>query len=161
MADDGGAGNAVINDVNCTLLTSDNLDAAYHIHCEAQPKPWSKATFSDCLTSPYYALSLADSKGVSGYAIVLEVADEATLMDIAVSTSSRGQGRGQRLLNDVIHHARAHQMQSLWLEVRAGNAAAIRLYEKNGFSHIETRKGYYPAAHGREDAYIMCLSLTT
>jgi ribosomal-protein-alanine N-acetyltransferase len=43
----------------------------------------------------------------------------------------------------------------VFLEVRASNAAAIRLYEGNGFDTVGRRVNYYPAADGREDALVM------
>jgi len=46
------------------------------------------------------------------------------------------------------------------LEVRASNAAAIRLYEKQGFNKLAVRKAYYPASNGREDALLYCRSFS-
>jgi ribosomal-protein-alanine N-acetyltransferase len=43
----------------------------------------------------------------------------------------------------------------LWLEVRESNKSAIALYQNNGFDVAGTRKGYYPAENGREDALLM------
>jgi ribosomal-protein-alanine N-acetyltransferase len=61
----------------------------------------------------------------------------------ALATWSRGQGA-----------------QWLWLEVRQGNEAAQRLYERQGFRALGRRKAYYPAAGGtREDAILMSLKL--
>lgn len=145
----------------CEALDTSNIDAAYQIHRQVQPKPWSKSTFSDCLTSPYYALQVTHQDQLLGYALVLEVVDEATLMDIAVTPSARRQGVGQKLLNSIIDQCRQHSMQTLWLEVRAGNRPAITLYQQAGFEQVEVRKGYYPAEEGREDALIMCLPLVS
>jgi ribosomal-protein-alanine N-acetyltransferase len=43
----------------------------------------------------------------------------------------------------------------LFLEVRPSNTHAIGLYESAGFNEFSVRKGYYPAANGREDAILM------
>ena len=143
----------------CQALETSRVDAAYQLHCDVQPNPWSKSTFSDCLSAPYYALQITHQNQFLGYALVLEVVDEATLMDIAVSPAARRQSAGRRLLASIIHQSRQHSMQTLWLEVRAGNHAAISLYRQAGFEDVEVRKGYYPAEKGREDALIMCLRL--
>ena len=45
------------------------------------------------------------------------------------------------------------------LEVRPSNPAAIRLYDRYGFQRIGVRRGYYPAAEGREDAIVMRVTL--
>ncbi|GGW74157.1 ribosomal protein S18-alanine N-acetyltransferase [Alteromonas halophila] len=142
------------------LLSQNNVQAAYALHCEVQPNPWSVTTFEDCLTAPYYALEVTSDNQFAGYALVLEVVDEATLMDIAIAPAARRQGLGQTLLDGVIAACHSHHMQSLWLEVRAGNLPALALYQRAGFTQIETRKGYYPTEDGREDASIMCLSLS-
>lgn len=55
--------------------------------------------------------------------------------------------------------ARAEGMVQVLLEVRESNDAAYRLYRQEGFREIGRRKGYYPAASGREDARVMALSL--
>jgi ribosomal protein S18 acetylase RimI-like enzyme len=65
----------------------------------------------------------------------------------------RGQGVGGELLRRVEGSAIAAGAQLIWLHVDAENAAAIRLYEANGY-RIEGRKEkYYP--HGR--AALICL----
>ena len=40
------------------------------------------------------------------------------------------------------------------LEVRPSNTAAINCYNAAGFNEIGSRKDYYPAANGREDALL-------
>lgn len=134
---------------------SDIIEAAYQIHAESQFSPWKLTTFADCFTAPYYGLLAFKNEQVIGYAIVLEVLDEATLMDIAVTSIERGKGSGKQLLNKVIELSFDHSMNEIWLEVRASNSNAIALYEANHFQHIETRKNYYPTPSGKEDAFIM------
>jgi ribosomal-protein-alanine N-acetyltransferase len=46
-----------------------------------------------------------------------------------------------------------------FLEVRASNLAAYRLYERYGFNEIGRRRDYYPAPGGREDALVMACTL--
>ncbi len=51
---------------------------------------------------------------------------------------------------------------TIFLEVRPSNRAAILLYEKRGVNEIGVRKGYYPAVKGqREDAVILALDLVS
>jgi ribosomal-protein-alanine N-acetyltransferase len=137
-----------------------DIDAAYAIHQEVQPNPWSRNTFADCFTPPYFSLILRTNKQISGYALILLVADEATLMDIAVMKKSRGQGLGKALLLEVISHCKQQKMAEIWLEVRASNALAQSLYEQLGFEVIEIRKNYYSTSTAaKEDAVIMRLTL--
>jgi ribosomal-protein-alanine N-acetyltransferase len=41
------------------------------------------------------------------------------------------------------------------LETRPSNTAALRLYRSLGFTTIGTRRGYYQAVGGREDAIVL------
>ena len=50
--------------------------------------------------------------------------------------------------------------QECFLEVRASNHSAYRLYERYGFNEIGRRRNYYPAAGGgSEDALVMACTL--
>lgn len=64
------------------------------------------------------------------------------------------------LLEQVIDEVEKRGVATLWLEVRASNAAAIALYESLGFNEATIRRNYYPTADGREDALIMALPLS-
>ncbi|OFC68855.1 ribosomal protein S18-alanine N-acetyltransferase [Alteromonas confluentis] len=137
-------------------LIEEDVADAHQIHQQATYNPWSLATFADCLTPPYAGLVAINAENqVCGYAVILLVAGEATLMDIAVAQSVRERGLGKQLLNGVIEWCQQQQAESLWLEVRAGNTTAISLYQKAGFEDIEIRKHYYPSDSGKEDARIM------
>jgi len=48
---------------------------------------------------------------------------------------------------------------TLWLEVRASNAAAIALYEQLDFNEVSIRRNYYPTKDGKEDAIMMALTI--
>jgi ribosomal-protein-alanine N-acetyltransferase len=47
----------------------------------------------------------------------------------------------------------------VFLEVRPSNRGAQALYTRFGFERIATRRGYYPAHSGREDALVLTLAL--
>jgi ribosomal-protein-alanine N-acetyltransferase len=82
--------------------------------------------------------------------------DEAEILNIETSPDHRRQGHAQSLLAEAFDWARQNQRKAVWLEVRAGNEAAINLYRKTEFVHISTRKRYY--ADG-EDALVMKYTL--
>ncbi|MDU0355571.1 ribosomal protein S18-alanine N-acetyltransferase [Paraglaciecola aquimarina] len=142
-----------------TPLTEENSQLGFQIHSNSQFKPWSRNVYDDCLTPPYFAYYLEFEDQFLGYFIGMKVVDEATLIDIAVDKKNRGQGAGRKLLEHFIESCRRDNIQKVWLEVRESNFAAIRLYESVGFNIVETRRDYYPAKVGTEDAYIMCLEL--
>ncbi|MEA1832958.1 GNAT family N-acetyltransferase [Methylobacterium durans] len=67
----------------------------------------------------------------------------ARLSSIAVAPSRIGLGLGGRLLDAAEEDARAHDCTHLRLEVRADNAAGIRLYERRGYHRFAIKPGYY------------------
>ncbi|WP_317983480.1 ribosomal protein S18-alanine N-acetyltransferase [Salinimonas profundi] len=131
-----------------------SIDRAYHIHEQVTYSPWSYATFADCITPPYQMMVICETD-VIGYAMILMVADEATLMDIGVSPAARGKGAGKALIQKVIEICTQQKMATIWLEVRVSNSVAINLYKSQGFSDQEVRKNYYETNDGKEDAIIM------
>ncbi|QJR79934.1 ribosomal protein S18-alanine N-acetyltransferase [Alteromonas pelagimontana] len=141
--------------VNVSLMMPEQLHAAYAIHKAAVYRHWSFNTFEDCSHAPYCAYVATLEGSVIGYALLLLVADEATLMDIAIDKDHQRRGVGTALLKQVVTHSKEHNMASIWLEVRSGNKAALSLYSDFGFVTQEIRKGYYPTADGTEDAIIM------
>lgn len=86
---------------------------------------------------------------------------EAELLRIACALSQRGSGHARSLLEHGLARARSSSCDRVFLEVAAGNQAAIGLYASVGFQHVGVRKGYYPAAPGGgpEDAWMMAREL--
>mgnify|MGYP004546670863 CR=1 FL=1 len=97
--------------------------------------------------------SCGEEKNVAiGYAL-LRCFDDAELIFIAVSDGYRGRGIGGRLLGRLISEAEIRRVGSIFLEVRAGNTPALKMYENAGFKAEGIRKGYYHDP--KEDAVIM------
>ena len=63
------------------------------------------------------------------------------------------------MLRCLIGVAREHGAERVLLEVRPSNAPALALYRSEGFRTVGARRAYYPAHHGREDAFVLALSL--
>ncbi len=81
--------------------------------------------------------------------------DQADIQTIAVSQAARGQGIGKALMLELLKEARRLHTQEIFLEVRADNPAAQKLYLALGFEHIDTRKRYYQPDD--VDAWVMRL----
>ena len=94
-----------------------------------------------------------EDDAVVGYAAVSSVLDEGSLDNIAVAPEYRRRGVGEALLQEIIRRSRERELAFLYLEVRAGNEAAIALYKKHGFVPVGCRKNYYEKP--REDAILM------
>ena len=90
---------------------------------------------------------------VLGFAIFRRVGDDGELLQIAVDKVARGSGISDLLMTDVIEYAKKESLNSVFLEVRSSNEAAVNLYLKHGFTTIRVRKNYYDDPV--EDALIM------
>ncbi|KMK18697.1 ribosomal-protein-alanine acetyltransferase [Pluralibacter gergoviae] len=141
-----------------TLSTTD-LPRAFQIETRAHAFPWSEKTFASNQGERYLNLQLAVGGEMAAFAITQVVLDEATLFNIAVDPAYQRRGLGRELLEAVIDEVEKRGVATLWLEVRASNAAAIALYESLGFNEADVRRNYYPTANGHEDAIVMALPL--
>jgi ribosomal protein S18 acetylase RimI-like enzyme len=86
-----------------------------------------------------------EGDSIEGYSLVLfrNRNRVARLYSIATKPSSMRSGLAPSLLEAAQDAALKHGCTSLRLEVREDNARAIRLYERNGYRRIGSRKGYY------------------
>ena len=142
-----------------SLLSPDDLSAAWALEQRAHAFPWSEKTFASNQGERYFNLKLTVDGQLAGFAIVQVVLDEATLFNLAVDPAWQRQGIGRQLLEHLQDALSERDVFTLWLEVRASNAPAIALYEQMGFNEVTVRRNYYPTVNGREDALIMALPL--
>lgn len=145
-------------------MTLADLDTIMCIEPTLYSHPWTRGNFKDSLESGYSAWVMESGHELIGYALVMFVLDEAHLLNISVAKPYQGQGLGRCLLSHVVAVSRHHNATNLFLEVRASNTTAIRLYESMGFCEMGIRRNYYPADRkthpdGREDAVLMGLAV--
>jgi len=120
----------------------------------ATPYGWSTRNYQDSIDAAHIFYRL--EQGCSGTAVVMPLLDEAELLNIFITAEQQGQGLGQALLSGLMADLKQHGYQRLFLEVRASNAPAIRLYQRSGFQASGLRKNYYPSGTGeREHAILM------
>lgn len=143
------------NAIVFALLTADDVAQIYPIECACHSHPCSLKVLGSCFGKRYHSVKMCLDGQLIGFYIAEQVVDEMTLQNICISPAFQGKGYGQQLMADFIAAARARQATQLWLEVRRSNAPAIALYHGCGFDVAGTRKDYYPAAKGREDALLM------
>lgn len=136
-----------------------DLDAVMAIERVVFPFPWSHGNFADSLKAGYSAWVCHDGIDLVGYSVFMVALDEAHLLNISVAPGRQGEGIGARMLHWVMERAYRAGARRLILEVRPSNASALRLYEHFGFTRIGVRRGYYPAAQGREDALVLTREL--
>ncbi len=131
-----------------------DLDGVTALESSVQAFPWARGNFSDSLEAGYSLWICRSGGELIGFSVVMTVVDEAHLLNLGVCRQWQGRGFGARLLRHAMHNAQQCGAQKMLLEVRPSNARAVDLYCHFGFQQIGLRKGYYPAATGREDALV-------
>jgi [ribosomal protein S18]-alanine N-acetyltransferase len=107
--------------------------------CEAQPDAPSK------------------TPEILGFLVAHRLEGEWELENIVVAEAARHHGMGSRLMSAFVAHVRAEHGTGIFLEVRASNQNARRLYRRVGFEETGMRKNYYSSP--LEDAILCRLNL--
>ena len=145
--------------VEMTPMRAADLDEVLAIEYRLCDFPWSRSNFADSIESGYACWVCRIGAVLVGYYVVMLALDDAHLLTIGVSPAHQRQGLGARLLRHAMDVALAGGATVFLLEVRPSNSAALAMYRHFGFAQIGVRRGYYPAAGGREDALVMTHAL--
>jgi ribosomal-protein-alanine N-acetyltransferase len=121
--------------------------------------PWTQGNFADSLRAGYECRTWRLHGQLIGYFILMAAAGEAHLLNLSIAQAHQRRGYGSVLLEETTSLARALGAKNMFLEVRPSNRGAQQLYTRFGFRRIAVRRGYYPAAAGREDALVLSLAL--
>jgi [ribosomal protein S18]-alanine N-acetyltransferase len=137
---------------------AEDLRAVIELQTASGLTPWPPADFERELSAPDNIMLVAVAGGprgreVKGFFAGRLVADEFEIYDVVVAVGARRQGVGAALLGAALAAAGGRGAASAHLEVRAGNGAAIGLYQRFGFTAAGVRKAYY--RHPPEDALLM------
>src|SRR6476469_902102 len=97
------------------------------------------------------------SHRLAGYIVARVGANELHINNVAVRERYRRQGIGITLLARILEEGKCRGVEVAFLELRAGNSAALSLYEKCGFNLTARRKNYY--SEPTEDALVMTIQL--
>lgn len=140
-------------------MRKSDLKAIAAIEDKAYEFPWEPSTFKDCLSVGYCCWVGEKLGKVVAYGIVTVGAGESHILNVCISPEMQGRGYGRRMMLKLMEVAKSHKAEMMILEVRPSNPKAIKLYHDLGFNEIGTRKAYYPAQKGREDAIVMAINL--
>ncbi|MER2096706.1 MAG: ribosomal protein S18-alanine N-acetyltransferase [Pseudomonas qingdaonensis] len=146
------------DNISFRRMTEADMDAVLKIEYAAFSHPWTRGIFLDGLKN-YEIWLMFEGQQQVGHGVINVIIDEAHLLNITVKPESQGRGLGLRLLEELMKRAYASNGRECFLEVRASNQSAYRLYERFGFNEIGRRRDYYPVAGGREDALVMACTL--
>jgi ribosomal-protein-alanine N-acetyltransferase len=151
---------ALLNTLPCyRRMIAEDLDAIMAIENAVYPHPWTRGNFVDSLHTGYHCWILEAGDEIIGYGVIAIAAGEAHLLNLSVAQAWQRLGHGRAMLDFLLRLARDFDVEKIFLEVRPSNVPGRGLYAAAGFREIATRRGYYPAHGGREDAVIMELQL--
>lgn len=118
------------------------------------PSDWSIKTLSDCFNQDYFHWVIEENDKIAGFIVVKNNMDHADIMQIVINKNDQGKKLGTALLDLTLLELKKIGINTVFLEARKSNIAAMRLYEKAGFQRAGIRKKYYA---DKEDAVIMKL----
>ena len=143
-----------MTEVTMRRMNEIDVDGVLAVEEQSFTTPWSRAGFVAEMKNElsYYLVMIKNGK-IIGYAGMWVIVDEAHVTNVAILPEYRGQKLGEKLMAELIKHAKNRGAISMTLEVRTTNATAQGLYEKFGFSSRGIRRNYYTDT--QEDALIM------
>ena len=133
-----------------------DLDGVLQVERESFTSPWTREMYAWELQNRavchIYILRTPECR-VAGFCAFWLVFDEIHINNLALRSQYRGQGYGTALMHHVLIEPERLGARRATLEVRSGNAGALRLYERLGFYVAGTRRNYY--TNPVEDALIL------
>lgn len=133
----------------------DDLEALYKIELECfGHEAFAKSLFAYFLTSSDFVNLVAEvGEEIAGFVIssVQHYSNQAIghVLSLDVSGGHRRRGIGLALFCELERILVEDGVKACYLEVRADNAAALRLYQKQGFKVVEILEDYYGrSVHG-------------
>jgi ribosomal-protein-alanine N-acetyltransferase len=138
--------------------TPADVDRIAEIECASFADPWASEALETAVGLGHIRFLVAEAGGdagsrLVGYVVALVMGDEGEIADLAVDPAVRRMGVGGLLLARVEEELARDGVQTLYLEVRESNYAALGLYRATGFEAVGRRRGYY--RHPVEDALVL------
>lgn len=137
-----------------------DLPAIFRLEEASQAYPWPHWFFRHNLRRHASCWVLYSNRKIIGFAILAVRKGRAHIMNMCVDAAWRRHGLGRQLLLRLLSIARKRHATVAWLEVRASNRPARRLYRQLGFHETGIHENYYLARNGHENAIIMVRQLT-
>lgn len=145
---------AAAGEVIFRLMQDRDTEEAALIEAQSSREPWSQAAYRDALSNENACYLVAQLDGaVVGCCGLWQSFEDADICNVVVKKECRRQGIAERMLLVLMQYGRERNVENFTLEVRKGNLAAVRLYEKLGFVTEGVRKKFYD--NPIEDALIM------
>ncbi|MFA1543915.1 ribosomal protein S18-alanine N-acetyltransferase [Actinomadura monticuli] len=139
-------------------MTEADLPAVHRLERLLFPEDaWSeemlRGELADQPRTRHYVVAEEPGGEIVGYAGLAAAGGQADVQTIGVRADRRKSGVGAALLTELLDEAVRRSSEAVFLEVRADNDAAHRLYERFGFIRVGLRKRYYQPSN--VDAIVM------
>lgn len=140
-----GEGRGVSKSVMIRLLRPEDIaDLASILEESSEAARWSGESFEKLQMSEGFLALVSEMAGsVSGFVCGRQMADEGEILNLAVRRENRKKGEGRALLSAALEKLQKGGVRRVYLEVRESNTTAIAFYQKQGFSIMGRRPGYY------------------
>jgi ribosomal-protein-alanine N-acetyltransferase len=133
-----------------------DIDDILRIEAVSFTNPWTREMYLSELehrdVAFFYIARDALGEAI-GFCSCWRVIDEVHINNLAVLPEHRRSGVASALLERVLQEGLARGASRATLEVRRSNVAALKLYQKFGFSVSAVRRGYYTRPD--EDALVL------
>ncbi len=136
-------------------MEESDIAAVAALDAICQGHPWVAGHFRDELArgdDGFARVAAGAGGGIAGFVCCWVVLDEMHVGTISVDPAARRGGIGKAMLSQAHEWAVGRGATAAHLEVRAGNAGAIAMYESMGYRRVGVRRGYY--ADNGEDAVL-------
>ena len=138
-------------------LSEADLAGVLALERASYTQPWTEENFRGefhrRITLP---LGLKRGGEVAAHCFFWLLPPEIHLLNVAVAEGYRRQGLARRLITAMITIGRRAGVETIFLEARPTNTAAVTLYDSFGFTVAGRRPAYYEDG---EDALLMTLEL--
>lgn len=127
----------------------EDSDTLADIHAAAFRRGWSSAEVEALLHQTGVTALVAEysnafgRKVTAGFCLVRSSGEEAEILSIGVLPACRRRGIARGLMEETLRRLYRDGAAALLLEVDAGNAAAVALYDGLGFAKVGERPAYY------------------
>ncbi len=138
-----------------TKMTKEHIPALAELERICFSTPWSADSLTEELDNrtAHFLTAVTDDGKVMGYIGTFVVCESCYISNIAVFPDYRRRGAASALLAAASENSVKEGAQSISLEVRPSNTAAIALYRGVGFEEVGLRKNFY--RYPQEDALIL------
>ena len=125
-------------------LTADALDGVAELEKLCFSQPWSKRSLELLLNDGIGVGMVCRQDGiVCAYGGMMCAVDEGQITNVATHPDFRRKGFAKAVVEALVKYAKNNHLDSISLEVRESNAAAIALYSSFGFKVEGKRKDFY------------------